>query len=106
MNIALIDTAQTFVLQFRAMRPAGWPALLRRAQQVPAAPTTQRLGTGATTWLQRPLGRSISCESGTLWLTFDGEPQDIILEAGESHRCASSAKLAIHALAPAALRVS
>ena len=38
-------------------------------------------------------------------LTFDGEPQDIILEAGESHRCTSSAKLAIHALAPAALRV-
>ena len=36
---------------------------------MPADPTTQRLGTGATAWLKRPLGRSISCVSGTLSLT-------------------------------------
>jgi hypothetical protein len=65
----------------------------------------QELGAGANAWIVRPLGRTITCEKGTLWMTFDNEPQDVILEAGQSHRCAKGSKLLIHALADARVRV-
>lgn len=57
---------------------------------------------GATGWISHPAGRTVTCEVGTLWLTFDGEPADVILEAGRSHR----SRLAIHALDTAAVRVA
>lgn len=67
----------------------------------PASATRHLLDKGATAWIEEPLGREVVCEAGTLWLTFDGEPQDVILEAGESHRCTQGSRLAIHALAAA-----
>lgn len=63
------------------------------------------LARGSTHWVRRPLGREISCEAGTLWLAFDGEPRDIVLEAGQSHRCACASLLSIHALALSVVRV-
>jgi hypothetical protein len=91
--------------------PVALPSWLRRlaaALAAPrrAAPARQSLDKGATAWFVRPLGRHISCEAGTLWLAFDGEPQDIVLEAGESHLCTKGTPLSIHALSPATLRVS
>ena len=65
----------------------------------PVGPDTRVLEKGATTWISQPLGRTVSCETGTLWLTFDNEALDVILEAGQSHRCAKASRLAIHALA-------
>jgi hypothetical protein len=67
----------------------------------PASATRHVLDKGATAWIEKPFGREVVCVAGTLWLTFDGEPQDVILEAGESHRCTQGSKLAIHALAAA-----
>jgi hypothetical protein len=90
--------------------PFALPTWLRRlvaaltGQRRPA-PTLQSLDDGATMWIDRPLGRRIVCESGTLWLAFDGE-QDIVLEAGESHLCTKASPLSIHALSAADLRVA
>ena len=67
----------------------------------PASATRHVLDKGVTAWIEKPLGREVLCDAGTLWLTFHGEPQDVILEAGESHRCIKGSKLAIHALAAA-----
>lgn len=63
------------------------------------------LARGSTHWLHRPLGREIHCEAGTLWLAHDGEPQDIVLESGQSHRCGCASPLSIHALANSRLRL-
>ena len=54
----------------------------------------------------RSLGCEISCQEGTLWLTLDNEPTDIVLEAGESHRCGVDSDLLVQALArPARFQV-
>ncbi len=87
--------------------PHLWAAFVDRmfvALRVPARPasaTRRVLEKGVTAWIEKPLGREVVCDAGTLWLTFDGEPQDVILEAGESYRCIKGSKLAIHALAAA-----
>ena len=92
-----------------AQAPLAMPTWIRRwvsalTGQPRPAPMLQSLDDGTTMWVDRPLGRRIVCESGTLWLAFDGE-QDIVLEAGESHRCTKAVPLSIHALSAADLRV-
>jgi hypothetical protein len=91
--------------RFHFTLPASLLAMLQRAV-APAAPVTCALDKGATTWITHPLGRSITCETGTLWLTFDNESADVILEAGQSHRCVKASKLAVHALAAARVSVA
>jgi hypothetical protein len=92
----------------RARLPLGLPSgllkLLGRAL-APAAPEVACLDKRATLWIARPQGQTVTCESGTLWLTVDNEPTDVILEAGESHRCTKASRLGIHALAAARLSV-
>lgn len=55
--------------------------------------------------IDRPLGRTITCESGALWLTFDNTLCDVVLEAGESQHCATDNRLLIQALQGARVRV-
>ena len=55
--------------------------------------------------IERPLGRTITCESGTLWLTFDNTLRDVVLEGGESHHCATNNRLLIQALQGSRVRV-
>jgi hypothetical protein len=102
MNLVLSTT-------LRNHGPRSWPAwwhALWPAPARPAAPTWQHLDAAATVWLRRPLGHTVHCQTGTLWLTFDGEPEDLILEAGQSHRCTKASPLAIHAFAAARVQVA
>jgi hypothetical protein len=39
--------------------------------------STVSLNRGATTWVAKPHGRRVTCESGALWLCFDGEPENM-----------------------------
>jgi hypothetical protein len=75
----------------------------RDAQPIESAVSLKQ---GATTWIARPLGGRVTCESGTLWLCFDGEQLDIVLEPGEAHQCAKSSALSIHALSPSVIRLA
>lgn len=85
--------------------------LLRRlvaqmGRQRQTAVARGRLERGVTVWILKPHGRRITCEAGALWLTFDGEPVDVILEAGQSHLCAKTSKLLIHPLGQTAVYTS
>jgi hypothetical protein len=86
----------------RALRPA-FTAPTRNPQPVESAVS---LNPGATAWVAKPLGRRVTCESGTLWLCFDGEPLDVVLEPGETHLCAKRSPLSIHALSPGVVRLA
>jgi hypothetical protein len=93
------------------LAPRAWEGKLVRRVIEPgrsAQPveSTVSLNQGATTWVVNPLGRRVTCESGTLWLCFDGEPLDIVLEPGESHLCAQRSALSIHAISPGAVRLA
>ncbi len=92
--------------RFHLTLPAGLRALFQRPVTAPATPATLQLGTNVTAWVDRPLGRTVLCETGTLWLTFDNDMADVILEAGQSHRCANASRLAIHALGAARVSVN
>jgi hypothetical protein len=45
---------------------------------------TRLLAKGRIRRIQRPLGRRVECVSGSLWITQDGDPRDIVLAPGES----------------------
>jgi hypothetical protein len=79
---------------------------------------TSGVGTGVTTpsgitvlkchqtlWVARPRGLVVRCERGTLWLAFDGQPLDVVLEPGEQRVCLEDARLSIHAMTSASLRL-
>ena len=93
--------------------------LYRWLGQLGATPTRVSDGTNAATeaptiqirqrttlWVSQPYGCHVECTEGTLWLTFDGEQQDLILERGESHTCTKKSRLAIHAIAAGTVRLS
>ncbi len=94
--------------QFRFTLPARLTSMFKRIGAAEALTANSCLGLdqGATRWIDYPMGRTVTCEVGTLWLTFDNEPADVILEAGQSHRCAKASKLAIHGLSAARVWVN
>ncbi len=47
----------------------------------------------------------LHCLSGTLWLTLDNDPKDVVLEAGDSFVTSSSRPAIVYALAPASARL-
>lgn len=50
-------------------------------------------------------GGSVECVDGCVWLTFDGDCRDIVLQAGESHVADRQARLIVYALEPSAIRL-
>jgi len=67
---------------------------------------TRRLAKGQAMSFTDPCGLQFTCTFGSLWLTIAGEPQDIILEAGESFRCAARAHLVATAFESSSLEVA
>lgn len=50
-------------------------------------------------------GREIRCLQGCLWLTFDGNPSDVLVDAGECFRGDAVDSVLISALRPARFQV-
>lgn len=48
------------------------------------APTTLRLERGQSTRLTETRATHLASAAGTLWVTIDNDPRDIVLEAGEA----------------------
>ena len=42
------------------------------------------LAKGRIRRVHHPMGQRVECVSGSLWVTQDGDPRDIVLEPGES----------------------
>ena len=61
-------------------------------------PRTLRLDRSHFVRLARPGGWQVRARRGTLWITIDGEPQDIELEPGESYTFAPGAPALLGAI--------
>lgn len=98
--------AQRSLVQAWTRRLLQWGSdATMNGQARAAAPVVRELVKGGTTWFAEPLGRSVCCESGVLWLCFDGDPRDIVLEAGQTFTCDKGSPLSIHALNAGMVRV-
>ena len=51
-------------------------------------------------------GVQILCRSGSLWVTLDGDPQDIVLDAGDHFTATEHRRALIYALGPVSLSLS
>ena len=51
-------------------------------------------------------GVQILCREGSLWVTLDGDPRDIVLDAGESFTPDEHRRALIYALAPSSLSLA
>lgn len=85
----------------------------RRAQRTPVAwllppahPSAQTVDKGATLVIAQPMGVTVSCGSGSLWITHDGDVRDVVISAGESHTCDRDSRLLVFGLEPASVRVN
>lgn len=87
-----------------AFESAAWLAQLFGTAPSQEATRGGRLGANGCVHIDHPEGRRITCTSGSLWLTFDGEPGDTVLEAGESCTCTEDTPLIISAFGDAAWR--
>lgn len=55
--------------------------------------------------IERPKGCRIECTSGSLWVTHDSHPCDLVLIAGEGHTCVRSSRVLLQALEPVVVRL-
>ena len=47
----------------------------------------------------------VSCASGSLWITHDGDPKDVILAAGEQYQAAREDAMHLFALQPCVIEI-
>ena len=52
-----------------------------------------------------PQARRVVCESGSLWITQDRDPRDILIDAGETFTPEPGRRVIVYALSAATLRV-
>lgn len=62
---------------------------------------TLRLGRGQTLKLRDGTGGTVCCRSGTLWITEENQPRDVLLEAGACHRLSRQGVALVQALGEA-----
>lgn len=65
-----------------------------------------RLPRGATEVIPE-VDRSVvvRCAAGSLWLTHDGDPKDVVLGANQSYQAEREAPLRVHALHPCVVEI-
>jgi hypothetical protein len=59
------------------------------------------LARGATLRVACPGGTEVACLDGCLWITHDGESEDIIVEPGMPYTAAKASTMLVHAMADA-----
>ena len=65
----------------------------------------QALNKNQTLTLARPKHTQIECFNGCVWVTQDGNPKDILLEAGETLVVDQPARVLVHALESSQVRL-
>jgi hypothetical protein len=69
-------------------------------------PGALRLARGQTVRVLDALGSTICCNEGSVWITEENVPTDVILEAGHCYRLSREGLALVHAFGDAALAVA
>ena len=65
-----------------------------------------RLADGQTLRVVDGAGSTVVCKEGTLWVTEENQPKDVVLEAGACVRLKRAGLTLIQALSPATLSIA
>jgi hypothetical protein len=101
MQVAFPAAFAPFAAFFRS--PAQ-PVVAPRA--MPATAPVRMLKAGTMLAVPQPRGQRIECLRGSLWLTHDGDPKDIVLAAGDSYTVDRDARLLVYGLDASELRIA
>ena len=93
----MISTVSALALSCDAL--FGFLGMRReRPRERVGAGAPQLLAATETLRIDEPLRCNVTCLSGLLWLTHDGDPKDLILRPGEQYRATRRSTLLVHAL--------
>lgn len=85
-----------------------WVRILAPALVAPLPSTPcieRRLADGELVFYDDAAGRVLCCLAGSLWITHDGDPKDVIVEAGESYCVTRRERIIVQALREGAMRM-
>ena len=68
-------------------------------------PVHLRMEAGQSICMDDAAGRALSCLAGSVWITHDGDPKDVIVESGESYHVAHPERMIVFALCNRAVRM-
>ncbi len=94
--------APAFAAMRRALRRP--PSAVRFAGSDAPGPIC-RMAKGESATFDRPAGRVVDCLRGSVWITFDHDPRDVVLDGGRSHVVDRDRRMMIHALEPSTVRI-
>jgi hypothetical protein len=89
-------TTQTATVAAISFRLPRWATALRN--DCLARDHTRKLPADAVLRVERPLGQTVACLDGSVWITFDGDCRDVILSAGSQLVCDRNTTLMVQAL--------
>lgn len=104
MNLALSHFSHAGHL-FSGWRRTPHSAAGRRILVVSDPGDAQDLHKNGTITVLRPASTEVECLQGCVWITQDGDPLDIVIDAGQRFRAERDTRMLIHALEPSRVRV-
>lgn len=100
MNIALELFSFAPALRRHSNRP------LPSAWLLPTCQPTQTIDKGATLVVAQPLGATVTCSNGSLWITHDGDLRDVVISTGESHTGDRASRMLVFGLETSSVQVT
>ncbi|HLL10423.1 MAG TPA: DUF2917 domain-containing protein [Rubrivivax sp.] len=68
-------------------------------------PVHLRIAEGQSICIGDAAGRTLNCLAGSVWITHDGDPKDVIVDSGESYRVTRPERMIVFALRNSAMRM-
>jgi hypothetical protein len=102
----VLDPHVAFAAAIRRLFPCPGDLRANSAMRAASDSGVPGLHKGAIVAVPCPLQHEIACLRGSLWITHDGDPKDVVLEAGQSYRSDRRARMLIQALEDAYVRVA
>lgn len=69
-------------------------------------PGALRLARGQTLKVTDALGSTVRCSEGSVWITEEDLPRDVVLEAGHSYRLSRKGLALVHAFGDASIALA
>jgi hypothetical protein len=76
------------------------------AMRIELQPGALRLARGQTLRVTDALGSTIRCAEGSVWITEENVPKDVVLEAGASYRLSRQGLALVHAFGDATVALA